>query len=74
MPEPEPDPGAVVIKVGGAGLCHPDLMVVHDIEPGMLPYELPFTRWSPARVPVWRSPAPGYGTRTTRPKALPVST
>ena len=41
--EPDPGPGELVIKVGGAGACHSDLHLMHDFEPGLLPYELPFT-------------------------------
>ena len=39
---PEPGPGEVLIKVGGAGACHSDL---HAMEwpGGVLPYRLPFT-------------------------------
>jgi alcohol dehydrogenase, propanol-preferring len=43
VPEPEPGPGQIVIKVGGAGLCHSDLHLLHDFEPGMLPWPVPFT-------------------------------
>jgi propanol-preferring alcohol dehydrogenase len=39
---PEPGPGEVLIKVGGAGACHSDLHVM-EWPPGTLPYELPFT-------------------------------
>ncbi len=42
-PEPEPGPGQVVIRIGGAGACHSDLHVMEEFEPGMMPYELPFT-------------------------------
>ncbi len=41
--EPEPGPGEVVVKVGGAGLCHSDLHLIHDFEPGMMPWPVPFT-------------------------------
>jgi alcohol dehydrogenase, propanol-preferring len=41
--EPEPGPGQVVVKVGGAGLCHSDLHLIHDFEPGMMPWSVPFT-------------------------------
>ena len=41
--EPDPGPGELVIKVGGAGACHSDLHLMHDFEPGLLSYELPFT-------------------------------
>jgi len=40
---PEPGPGQVLIKVGGAGACHSDLHLMHDFEPGMMPWEPPFT-------------------------------
>lgn len=39
---PEPGPGEVLIKVGGAGACHSDLHVM-EWPAGTLPYELPFT-------------------------------
>ncbi len=41
--DPDPQAGEVVIKVGGAGACHSDLHVMDEFEPGMVPYELPFT-------------------------------
>src|SRR5688572_28740594 len=34
IPDPEPGPGEVVVRVGGAGLCHSDLHVLH------LPFEV----------------------------------
>ncbi len=40
---PEPGPGQVLIKVGGAGLCHSDLHVMNDFPAGVLPWQLPFT-------------------------------
>jgi len=43
VPDPDPAPGEVVIKVAGAGACHSDLHLLHDFEPGVMPYELPFT-------------------------------
>lgn len=43
VPKPEPDPGQVVIRIGGAGACHSDLHLLHDFDPGRLPYALPFT-------------------------------
>jgi propanol-preferring alcohol dehydrogenase len=43
VPEPDPGPGEVVVKVGGAGLCHSDLHLIHDFEPGMMPWPVPFT-------------------------------
>ena len=39
---PEPGPGEVLIKVGGAGACHSDLHVM-EWPAGTLPYDLPFT-------------------------------
>ena len=39
---PEPGPGEVLVKIGGAGACHSDLHVM-EWAPGFLPYELPFT-------------------------------
>ena len=39
---PEPGPGEVLVKVGGAGACHSDLHVMR-VARGALPYELPFT-------------------------------
>ena len=43
VPDPEPGPGEVVVKIGGAGLCHSDLHLIHDFEPGMMPWKIPFT-------------------------------
>jgi alcohol dehydrogenase, propanol-preferring len=43
LPDPEPGPGQVVVKVAAAGACHSDLHLIHDFEPGMMPYQLPFT-------------------------------
>jgi propanol-preferring alcohol dehydrogenase len=43
VPEPEPGPGAVVLRVAGAGACHSDLHLINDFEAGMLPFDLPFT-------------------------------
>lgn len=41
--DPRPGPGQVVIEVGGAGACHSDLHLMHDFEPGVLPWAPPFT-------------------------------
>jgi propanol-preferring alcohol dehydrogenase len=41
--DPTPGPGQVVIRVGGAGACHSDLHLMHDFEPGLLPWGPPFT-------------------------------
>jgi len=43
VPQPDPGPGQVLIRVGAAGACHSDLHLIHDFEPGLLPYDLPFT-------------------------------
>lgn len=40
VPVPEPGPGEVLIKVGGAGACHSDL---HLLEAPAQPFALPFT-------------------------------
>ena len=40
--EPEPGPGEVIVRVGGAGACHSDLHLMHW-RAGALPYTLPFT-------------------------------
>jgi alcohol dehydrogenase, propanol-preferring len=42
VPDPEPGPEEVLLRVAGAGLCHSDLHLMHW-PPGSLPYELPFT-------------------------------
>jgi propanol-preferring alcohol dehydrogenase len=39
---PEPGPGQVLVRVGGAGACHSDLHLLEWPE-GLMPYELPFT-------------------------------
>jgi propanol-preferring alcohol dehydrogenase len=41
--EPEPGPGEVIVRVGGAGACHSDLHLMHDFTEGMLPWHAPFT-------------------------------
>ena len=42
VPEPEPGPGEVLLRVTGAGLCHSDLHLMHW-PAGTVPYQLPFT-------------------------------
>jgi propanol-preferring alcohol dehydrogenase len=42
LPDPEPGPGEVVIKIGGAGACHSDLHVMHEFHEGMAPWGPPF--------------------------------
>jgi propanol-preferring alcohol dehydrogenase len=41
IPEPEPGPGEVVVKVGAAGACHSDLHMMHELEGA--PWKMPFT-------------------------------
>jgi propanol-preferring alcohol dehydrogenase len=43
VPDPEPGPGEVVVRIGGAGACHSDLHLMHDFEAGLLPWGPPFT-------------------------------
>jgi propanol-preferring alcohol dehydrogenase len=42
MPEPQPGPGEVVVRIGGAGACHSDLHVMHEFQEGMAPWGPPF--------------------------------
>lgn len=41
--KPVAGPGQVVVRIGGAGACHSDLHLMHDFEPGTLPWNPPFT-------------------------------
>ena len=41
--EPDPQPGEVVVRVGGAGACHSDLHLLYEFPPGLVPFEPPFT-------------------------------
>lgn len=41
--DPTPGPGEVLVRIGGAGACHSDLHMLQDFEPGMVPFETPFT-------------------------------
>ena len=43
VPEPEPGPGKVVVRIAAAGACHSDLHLMHDFDAGVVPYALPFT-------------------------------
>jgi len=47
VPVPEPGPGEVLIRIGGAGVCHSDLHIMHHWSPEALPqladWQLPFT-------------------------------
>lgn len=42
LSEPEPGPGQVVVKIGGAGACHSDLHVMREFQDGMAPWGPPF--------------------------------
>ena len=42
VPVPEPGPGQVLVKVGGAGACHSDLHLL-ETPAGQMPAQLPFT-------------------------------
>jgi propanol-preferring alcohol dehydrogenase len=42
VPVPDPGPGEVVLKVGGAGACHSDLHIMEWPE-GQMPWKTPFT-------------------------------
>lgn len=43
VPQPDPGPGEVLVRIGGAGACHSDLHLMHDFVEGMLPWGPPFT-------------------------------
>ena len=44
VPEPEPGPGQVVVKVGAAGACHSDIHILYEMPgDGPAPWPLPFT-------------------------------
>ncbi|WP_341250101.1 NAD(P)-dependent alcohol dehydrogenase [Euzebya pacifica] len=43
VPEPEPGPGQVVVRIGGSGACHSDLHLMHEFEAGVVPWGPPFT-------------------------------
>ena len=43
VPQPEPGPGQVLVRVGAAGLCHSDLHVIHELDAGVFNAKLPFT-------------------------------
>jgi propanol-preferring alcohol dehydrogenase len=43
LPDPRPRPGEVVVRMGAAGACHSDLHLLHDVPPGILPWQPPFT-------------------------------
>ncbi len=37
VPQPEPGPGEVLVRIGGAGACHSDLHIIHGEIPGLPP-------------------------------------
>lgn len=41
--DPEPGPGQVVVRIGGAGACRSDLHLMHEFDDGVLPWTPPFT-------------------------------
>ena len=41
--DPTAGPGQVVVRIGGAGVCHSDLHLMHDFDAGLLPWGPPFT-------------------------------
>ena len=43
VPEPEPRPGEVLVRIAGAGACHSDLHIMYEFEAGLAPWSLPFT-------------------------------
>ena len=43
VPRPVAGPGEVLVRIGAAGACHSDLHLMHDFEPGSLPWAPPFT-------------------------------
>ena len=44
LPDPEPGPGQVVVRIGGAGACHSDLHLMHEFDASVgLPWGPPFT-------------------------------
>src|SRR5262249_59701179 len=67
VPVPEPGPGQILVKVGGAGACHSDLHLMERPGPKR-PIKLPFTLgpenagWVVKICPR----APGFAPRRTR--------
>jgi propanol-preferring alcohol dehydrogenase len=43
VPVPAPAPGQVLVRIGGAGVCHSDLHIMHDFDGSMFGWDLPFT-------------------------------
>jgi propanol-preferring alcohol dehydrogenase len=40
---PAPGPGEVLVRIGGAGVCHSDLHVLYEFPAGAMPWQPPFT-------------------------------
>jgi propanol-preferring alcohol dehydrogenase len=43
VPDPVPADGEVVVRVGGAGICHSDLHLMHDFDDTVVSWRPPFT-------------------------------
>ncbi len=43
VPQPDPGPGEVLVRIGGAGACHSDLHLMYDFAEGVVPWGPPFT-------------------------------
>jgi len=43
VPQPDPGPGEVLVRIGGAGACHSDLHLMDDFTEGVVPWGPPFT-------------------------------
>lgn len=43
LPQPDPGPGEVLVRIGGAGACHSDLHLMDEFEAGVVPWGPPFT-------------------------------
>ena len=43
VPMPKAGPGQVVVRIAGAGVCHSDLHILHELDESLLPWSFPFT-------------------------------
>src|SRR4030042_2369155 len=41
VPMPEPGPGEVLVKMGAAGICYSDVMILKNIYKGRVPVPIP---------------------------------
>ena len=53
IPIPRPGPGEALVRIGGSGACHPDLHVMHEWSPEVVPqlagiFHLPWGMRMPA--------------------------